>query len=215
MIRIIWDWNGTLFDDVDLSFQVVNRLLDLCGYSCLETKQDYRNVFQFPIYKYYQKAGFDLSIHDFSKLAQIYMADYQPKSFQCQLRSDALQALSLAEEYGFSQTILSASEKKNLKEQIDRFEIEKYMDSIYAIDNIEAAGKEQLAMQIKNEYPNDSLWIIGDSMHDAQVASAIDAQCILIKDGHENIEMKYKGIICDSLIESVKVIYERNCNSKK
>ena len=131
------------------------------------------------------------------------------------MRSDALQALSLAEEYGFSQTILSASEKKNLMEQIDYFEIEKYMDSIYAIDNIEAAGKEQLAMQIKKEYPNDSLWIIGDSMHDAQVASAIDAQCILIKDGHENVEMKYQGIVCESLLESVKEIYERNYNSKK
>ena len=115
MIRIIWDWNGTLFDDVDLSFQVVNRLLDLCGYTCLETKQDYRNVFQFPVQTYYQKAGFDLTIHDFSKLAQIYMDDYQPKSKQCHLRSDALQALSLAEEYGFSQTILSASEKKEFK----------------------------------------------------------------------------------------------------
>ena len=100
-------------------------------------------------------------------------------------------------------------------EQIDYFEIEKYMDSIYAIDNIEAAGKEQLAMQIKKEYPNDSLWIIGDSMHDAQVASAIDAQCILIKDGHENVEMKYQGIVCESLLESVKEIYERNYNSKK
>ena len=102
--------------------------------------------------------------------------------------------------------------KKNLKEQIDRFEIEKYMDSIYAIDNIEAAGKEQLAIQIKKEYPNDSLWIIGDSMHDAQVASAIDAKCILIKDGHENVERKYQGIVCESLLESVKEIYERNYN---
>ena len=215
MIHIIWDWNGTLLDDVDLSFEVVNRLLVSCGYLPLQNKQDYRNVFQFPIYKYYQKAGFDLQKYDFSKLAQSYMADYQPKSFQCQLRSDALQALSLAEKYGFSQTILSASEKKNLMEQIDYFEIEKYMDSIYAIDNIEAAGKEQLAMQIKNEYPNDSLWIIGDSMHDAQVADAIGANCVLIKDGHENVERKYQGIVCESLLESVKEIYERNYNSKK
>lgn len=47
--HIIWDWNGTLFDDVDICVDNINWLLK--KYNLPEiTKEKYREIFTFPSY---------------------------------------------------------------------------------------------------------------------------------------------------------------------
>ena len=70
---IVWDWNGTLLDDVELCRHTINRLLVKRGLKRLDLEQ-YRRVFQFPIIEYYRKAGFDLEAEPFEVLAHEYMA---------------------------------------------------------------------------------------------------------------------------------------------
>lgn len=206
MKRIIWDWNGTLFNDVQLSFNVINRLLERYSLPVLKHLKDYRNVFGFPIENYYRKVGFDLDTLDFSILAKEYMEDYQPKSKDCTLYADAIQALELARDEGYSQCILSASETKNLMEQIKRENILHFFDGIYSTESIEAPSKLDQAISIKKTYPQDTLIVIGDSSHDYQLAQEIQAHCILVNNGHQDISM-YPNV-CDSLIESVRKTYE-------
>ena len=64
---IIWDWNGTLLNDLDLCLTIANKMLanhqptpiDLAGY---------RNAFGFPITSYYEKIGIDLQKESFEAL---------------------------------------------------------------------------------------------------------------------------------------------------
>ena len=44
MKKIVWDWNGTLFDDIDLCLECINTLLVHHGLSCLPDKEAYRKV---------------------------------------------------------------------------------------------------------------------------------------------------------------------------
>lgn len=91
---IVWDWNGTLLDDVELCRHTINRLLVKRGLKRLDLEQ-YRRVFQFPVIEYYRKAGFDLEAEPFEVLAHEYMAYYQPRSIQCALQEGTQQVLRL------------------------------------------------------------------------------------------------------------------------
>ena len=91
---VLWDWNGTLLDDVTLCVDALNRLLARYGYDRQYDLDGYRKIFGFPIRDYYLRAGFDFDRHSFDALAQSYMQDYVPASAACPLMPGAEQTLS-------------------------------------------------------------------------------------------------------------------------
>lgn len=215
MVKIIWDWNGTLLDDVDLSFQCMNRLLESQGLTQLKSIHHYRNVFEFPVENYYKTVGFDFNKTPFSDLAQSYMDDYQDKSYTCSLYVDVKDTLKRARKYGFYQAVLSASHKDNLMNQITHFNMEDAFDSIWGIEDIYATSKLDIAYELKKTcHFNDEIWLIGDSLHDYEVASSIGAQCILVSSGHQSkTKLASKcDLVVDHLKESLDIIYERTKN---
>lgn len=82
---VLWDWNGTLLNDLQLSIQALNRLLAENGYPQQFDTRAYRKIFGFPIQDYYRRAGFDFSRHPYDRLAQRYMEMYIPASEGCRL----------------------------------------------------------------------------------------------------------------------------------
>lgn len=215
MIRIVWDWNGTLLNDVDLSYQCMNRLLDFHGLPLLEGIEQYRDVFEFPVENYYRTVGFDFNKTPFPILAQRYMDDYQDKSYSCSLYPGVMDTLKRAREYGFYQAVLSASHRENLLAQIRNLHMENSFDSIWGIEDIYATSKLDIAKQFKKICnTDDEVWFVGDSLHDLEVASDIGAQCILVSSGHQNkkrLLSKFDGVV-DCLQESLDIIYGRNQN---
>lgn len=211
MKKIVWDWNGTLFDDLDLCFEVINTVMTNHGLEKLETLQDYRNVFGFPIIDYYKRVGFDFDVTPFSILAQEYMDLYTPQSLNCKLNEQAIAAMKYVLEQGGSQIILSASKIENLQNQINCFEIDEYLDSIWGIRDIYANSKEAIAHEFVKTC-SDEIWFIGDSVHDYEVAKSVKANCILVSCGHQAKEKLEACNVCvfDSLLEGVQYIYEGN-----
>ena len=90
---ILWDWNGTLLDDVELCVDALNRLLEKHAYPQRYDRDQYRAIFGFPIEEYYVRAGFDFSRHSFAMLAEEYMDDYIPASAACPLAEGSIEAL--------------------------------------------------------------------------------------------------------------------------
>ena len=80
---ILWDWNGTLLDDVDLCVDALNRLLAGFGYPQRYDHERYRAIFGFPIEEYYVRAGFDFTKHSFAELAEKIHGGLRPR--QCGL----------------------------------------------------------------------------------------------------------------------------------
>ena len=116
---ILWDWNGTLLDDVDLCVDALNRLLAGFGYPQRYDHERYRAIFGFPIEEYYVRAGFDFTKHSFAELAEKYMEDYVPASAACPLADGAIDALEAFKAAGLRQVILSASNLDTLRRQTD------------------------------------------------------------------------------------------------
>ena len=58
--HIIWDWNGTLINDVWLVVEAMNKMLKKRNLPKIDSKK-YREIFDFPVTEYYSKLGFDFS----------------------------------------------------------------------------------------------------------------------------------------------------------
>lgn len=84
--NVIWDWNGTLMDDVDICIESMNKLLLEYNCSPIKNKEVYRSKFCFPIEQYYRNIGFDFSKASFSVLGKKYIDIYQHMSEECKLK---------------------------------------------------------------------------------------------------------------------------------
>jgi len=75
---------GTLRDDVDLAIDVVNTLLDEYALATLSVER-YRDIFDFPVRRYYERAGFDLSLVDFATLSRRFTDVFERRLQQARL----------------------------------------------------------------------------------------------------------------------------------
>lgn len=188
MQHIIWDWNGTLLDDIDVSMDALNYVLAKEHLPLVNDKEEYRRYFQFPVIEYYKKVGFDFQKTPFSVLAKDYMSYYQPRSLHCELHRGVRKTLDSMREKGLSQYLLSASDLNFLREQIAVYDIEPYFKNICGLDNIHAHSKAELAKSFVTEagFDRDRVVFVGDSVHDSEVAKHAGCHCILVANGHEH-----------------------------
>lgn len=186
--HVIWDWNGTLLDDIDVSMEALNQLLQQASLPLVTDINEYRKYFQFPVIEYYKKVGFDFTKTPFAELAKNYMKYYQPNSLTCHLHAHVEETLHVLKNDDMHQYILSASDVTFLKQQVAIYDIAPYFDGIYGLDNIHANSKEALARTfVKRQHLHGHETVfIGDSVHDSEVAKAADCHCILIANGHEH-----------------------------
>ena len=200
--HIIWDFNGTLFDDVDAGIKSVNKMLSERGLPILEGKDDYRKIFKFPIIDYYRDLGFDFEKEPYEVLAPIWVELYNENSKESKLQRDAQNALEYFKALEIPQILLSATEREMLKGQTDSLGISGYFEEILGLGNIHAYSKEELAKSWKEAHPDSRPLVIGDTEHDAAVAKAIGADCFLVRNGHgagDRLEACEGCVVCANL----------------
>lgn len=202
--HIIWDWNGTLLDDVWLCVEVMNSTLSKRNMP-LETLESYQRLFEFPVINYYKKLGFDFSHEPFEVLSTEFIQEYERRRWQCDLRAGALSILTKNVQKGLSQSIVSASSQSLLDGDVNHFEIRHMFSSANGVDNHHAFGKIEVGKRHITELAlrPDEILFIGDTVHDYEVARAIDVDCWLIFSGHQDRDrLEACGVkVIDSLSE--------------
>ncbi len=184
---ILWDFNGTILDDIDAGIKSVNTLLERRGLKTLKTREEYYNVFGFPIIEYYKRLGFDFEKEDYkTKIAPEWVSEYIENSKNSGLRPGVIELLNFFKENRIKQTVISASESEMLDRQLGALGVREYFDEIYGLDNIHAAGKSSLGLLWRKNNPKAKALFLGDTIHDAEVADEINADCILIEGGHSS-----------------------------
>ncbi|HMN16338.1 MAG TPA: HAD family hydrolase [Ignavibacteriaceae bacterium] len=184
--HIIWDWNGTLLNDVDYSKNIINNILSDNDLPKLSL-QKYREIFTFPVQDYYVAAGLDFSKTSFEILGRNFIDEYESKKLTCSLFNHAGEVLSLIHKKGITQSVLSAYLHENLVKILDHYGLTKYFDYVNGLDNIYAGSKVNIGLKLieKINLPGDEILFIGDTLHDAEVANAMGVDCVLIANGHQ------------------------------
>ena len=184
---VIWDFNGTILDDLILCLNILNQMLVRRNLP-VQSREAYLDEFDFPVIDYYRKVGFDFAAEPYSELAQEYMDEYQPASFGCPLRSRVLEGLAEIRSRGYRQIMLSATKRDFLLQQTDYFGITGYFDHVIGLSDIFGRSKLEMA---KSWFGSQGLQteqavLIGDTTHDFDVATAIGCRCLLLEGGHNS-----------------------------
>ena len=181
---LVWDFNGTLLDDVDLGIECANVMLSRRGLPLIPDRDRYFEIFGFPIEGYYRRLGFDFSREPYEVLAHEWIAEYRARERDVPLRDGAVDLLAAVREAGVRQAILSATEAGMLREQLRDLGILGYFDEVAGRGDIYAPDKTALARRWAEEKKPGRCLLVGDTEHDLACAEAAGFDCLLVRGGH-------------------------------
>ncbi len=192
---IIWDFNGTLLDDVRTGIDSVNILLAARGLPLIENEEHYRKIFRFPIIEYYRSLGFDFASEPYEVLAPQWVELYMENVRHATLFFDVRTTLEYFQKRSVRQVVLSATEKGMLEGQLRSLEIRRYFAEVMGLGDIHAGSKLSLAREWRNKNREARALLIGDTDHDAENAREMGVDCVLVARGHQSEEyLKTLGV---------------------
>ena len=204
---ILWDWNGTLLDDTEAALATLNAMISERGGQPIGM-EFYRDHFAFPVRPFYDKIG--IVAHDedeWNGIAREYHEVYgrQPKK----LNPLAVAALEMAKEAGCRQSIVSALRQDLLEADMARNGVTKYFERICGSDNLDGASKLDRARELLAELSSPRFVLIGDALHDKEVADALGIDCILCAQGsHAAWRLRAVAPTGETLVDALKLALE-------
>ncbi len=182
---ILWDWNGTLLDDADYGMRIINDMLVARGKPA-RTRDDYARLFDFPVIRFYERVGFNFEEEPFEVTSSEFIERYYDAVYECPLQRGCLELLDHLRQGGIRQLVLSASRQDHLEQLVNHFGLQGYFEALLGIDTIHATGKVQRGVDWIRQSGLDAsrVLLIGDTVHDAEVADQMGIDCWLVFGGH-------------------------------
>jgi len=198
--NVIWDWNGTILNDLDICLETLNDMLRNRNIPEI-TKTKYRSLFRFPVKDFYYEIGFDFKKESFDKISVDFVTIYNKNSLSLELQPGVLALLQKLNRMGVKQYVLSALEKTALKKLLKFYKISDFFECVAGSDNIYGEGKFRQGEKLiakSNIDPGKSL-MVGDTTHDAEIAAKLGLSSALYVGGHNSKERleKYAMVIND------------------
>ncbi len=188
--HIIWDWNGTLLNDISASLASVNDMLALRGKPPMNIDY-YRECISVPIIGFYEKA-FDMENEDYNLIIKQYNEGYLRHLDECKLTDGVVEVIDYFEKQGSKQAVISSSNNNQLIQNVTKYGIFDRFDAVLGAEDFYAGSKiERAENYLKNSGENCRVLVIGDIFHDAEMAEKLGADCVLLTSGHENRERLY------------------------
>ncbi|PFG16588.1 phosphoglycolate phosphatase [Propionicimonas paludicola] len=189
MRYVVWDWNGTLLNDLACAVSATNQLLDEFRLPRLAGVAAYHQVFRFPVRDYYADLGFDVSPEgNFDAASRRFLELYLAAARGCELHDGATQTMAALHSDGIGQVLISASEQTNLTTQVTPFGLDGWLEQALGLSDIYAASKRMLAERWLESTGADPAQVlfVGDSEHDYEIAAGLGARCALYSGGHQS-----------------------------
>ncbi len=182
---VIWDWNGTVLDDFDISLDAVNYILEKRGLPHMD-RETYYDCLDTPIIKFYQKALGKQDV-DFEGISLDFNTYYRNNLNRAKPTQGVIDIIKALDDMGVPQMIISASHISYIDSALKELSIRKYFKSVIAAEDYVAGSKVDRAEAFMkdSDIPKEQRLVIGDTRHDHEMAKRIGAQCILLTSGHE------------------------------
>lgn len=205
---IIWDWNGTLLNDIGASLASVNDMLAMRGKASIDIDY-YKECIGVPIIKFYEKV-FDMEKENYSIIIKQYNEGYLRHLKDFGLTDGAVEALNYFKENGAKQVIVSSSNNEQLCKNAEKYGVSEYFDAILGAGDYFAGSKIERAEEYlcRNNARKSEILVIGDLEHDAEMADTLGADCILLTSGHEHPERlkRAEKPLINNLFELLEII---------
>ena len=187
MTHLVWDWNGTLLDDLALVVAATNASLTSAG-GAPTTAEEHRRDFRRPVVDYYaQTLGRTLTGEDFARLDEVFHRAYAQGMGDCALAADALSALG---SWRGSQSLLSMWFHTELVPAVERYGLSGYFNRVDGLREARGGGYKapHLAAHLAAlGLAGSDCVLIGDSLDDAEAAASVGAGCVLYAGGFTDL----------------------------
>lgn len=151
------------------------------------TCAQYRRRFGFPVQDYYVSLGFDFSRENWNRVAVEFHEFYRRHSRTARLRRGARETLRHLHRNGMAMSILSASETSILEQMVSERGIRHLFSGLYGLSDLFARSKADAGKRLVSSIGIDpaDLLLVGDTVHDAEVAVTMGCRCVLVRGGHQ------------------------------
>lgn len=187
--HVVWDWNGTLLDDLALCVDILNQMLSFHALSRISV-EEYRENFTFPVSKFYQSLNLPFQGRPYERLSDSYIEEYRKRFRECKLHGNALSVMRKLQAMGVGQSILSAGMTSDVEDFANYFNVESFLVKISGSSNVRAAGKSKIVGRHLSDmgFPADKVLFVGDTLHDFQISCQAGCECALFVGGHVSAE---------------------------
>ena len=194
---MVWDWNGTLFDDHVAVVAAINDALALLSLRPIDSDV-FRTHYTRPVERFYEQvAGRPIAPGEWRTLDEAYHDSYHAWVERLELAPDAWAALAAAEAAGLTQSLLSMWRHQDLVALVDRLGIGHFFRRV---DGLQVPGGESKAEHLVThlaalgvEAP--AALLVGDTLDDLAAARAVGARCVLYDGGtHHRHALEATGV---------------------
>ncbi|KAB1905737.1 HAD family hydrolase [Micromonospora tulbaghiae] len=181
--HLVWDWNGTLLDDLDLVVQATNVAFASAGGPAV-TAAEHRVRFRRPIADYYaEMLGRAVDADAFGVLDRVFHDAYRAGLTTCALAADATAAI---ESWEGSQSLLSMWFHDELVPTVHTYGLTPHFRRVDGLRATVGGGRkaEWLEKHLAElGLGGHEVVLIGDSIDDADAAASVGARCVLYTGG--------------------------------
>lgn len=184
--HIIWDWNGTILNDVNYVVDVMNSVLKDQKMPNIDLAT-YKQIFEFPVKKYYDKLGFDYSKRSFEELCHDFVDRFMQGVHTCKPFEQIEGVLLNLKNIGKTQSVLSATDQPNLDHMVSHYGLRDIFQFVYGIEDKYARSKVARGQALLESatIAREETVMIGDTLHDLEVGEELGIDVILITHGHQ------------------------------
>ena len=182
---MVWDWNGTLFDDFELTARIAGRTLAVLGAHEI-TGDDIRREFRRPFSDFYASlVGRPVTADEFAFIRGCYEREYEAEVLGLDLQPDALEAMDLLGRQA-TQSLLSLAPDPQLQQLVDHHHIRARFVLVEGSPRTDSdgnkAGRLHEHLAVIGVDPTRTL-IIGDTVDDHEAAIHNGARSVLVTTG--------------------------------
>ena len=208
-LHVIWDWNGTLLDDLAVVIEAASVGLAEFGIDPLD-EDIYRDHFTRPVRAFYDSLfARPVSDYEWERLNWVFHEEYMARADEAELTEDAIEALDRVGSEGDGQSLLSMSPQEWLDRIVDRKGVSHRFSLVSGLSGetggLKAEHMESHIARLGLD-PASSV-IIGDTPDDATAARHVGAKVVLYDGGSHHLPVLQgtNAPVAHSLVEAVEV----------
>jgi phosphoglycolate phosphatase-like HAD superfamily hydrolase len=208
--HVVWDFNGTLFDDHDAVVASVGDALATVGLPAIDAAT-YRALYTRPVKVFYERlTGRGVEDAEWEALDDVFHDAYLGRLASVGLTDGALAAMEAVEDAGVTQSLLSMWRHEDLVPAVERLGIARFFTRV---DGLRGPGGGFKAEHLANHLKELGLdgcdaALIGDALDDLAAARSAGAVCVLYEGGtHEPDALAETGApVVTSLGDAVALV---------